>query len=220
MVRLTFEGSDHDLRPSKIICLLRTYAAHARELSNEIPKRPRFFLKPPSSLLENGGVVRIPGGVENLHHEVELAIVIGKRGRHIREEDSLDHVKAYTVMLDLTSRDIQNEAREKGLPWAEAKGYDTFAPIGPEAVPSGAMDPGGRRIWLKVNGEIRQDGNTDLLLFPVGRIISEISRVMTLEEDDIIMTGTPAGVGPLVDGDVVEAGIDGIAPLKITVRSN
>lgn len=220
MVKLMFQGSYHELRPSKIICLLRTYAAHARELSNDIPDRPRFFLKPPSALLENGGVVRIPEGVDNLHHEVELAMVIGKRGRHIREEDSNNYIKAYTVMLDLTSRDIQNEARDKGLPWAEAKGYDTFAPIGPEAVPSGAMDPGGRRIWLRVNGEIRQDGNTDMLLFPVGRIISEISRVMTLEEDDIIMTGTPAGVGPLVDGDVVEAGIDGIVPLKVTVRSN
>ncbi len=219
MVKLMFEGSDLELSPSKIVCLLRTYAAHAGELSNDLPDRPRFFLKPPSALLKNGGIVRIPEGVATLHHEVELAVVIGKGGRYIREEDSHHHIKAYTVMLDLTSRDIQNEAREKGLPWAEAKGYDTFAPIGPEAVPSGAMDPGGRRIWLKVNGEIRQEGNTDQLLFPVDMMISEISRVMTLEPDDIIMTGTPAGVGPLVDGDVVEAGIDGIAPLKITVRS-
>ncbi len=219
MVKLMFEGGNYELRPSKIICLLRTYAAHASELSNDLPDRPMFFLKPSSALLENGGIVRIPEGVDNLHHEVELAVVIGKGGRFIREEDSRHHIKAYTVMLDITSRDIQNGAREKGLPWAEAKGYDTFAPIGPEAVPSDGMDPGGRRIWLKVNGEIRQDGNTDLLLFTVANMISEISRVMTLEEDDIIMTGTPSGVGPLVDGDVVEAGIDGIAPLKITVRS-
>jgi 2-keto-4-pentenoate hydratase/2-oxohepta-3-ene-1,7-dioic acid hydratase in catechol pathway len=120
-------------------------------------------------------------------------------------------------MLDITARDIQGEAKMKGLPWAEAKGYDTFAPIGPIAVPGEDFNPGNRRIWLSVNGVIRQDGNTDQMVFSPERLISSISRVMTLKEDDIIMTGTPAGVGPLADGDIVEAGIDGLCMMTLRV---
>ncbi|MBN1540324.1 MAG: fumarylacetoacetate hydrolase family protein, partial [Candidatus Thermoplasmatota archaeon] len=151
------------------------------------------------------------------HHEVELAIVIGARGKDIPEGSAMGHVGLFLPMLDITARDVQEEARSRGLPWTEAKGYDTFAPFGPEAVPYPEYDWRSRRIWLKVNGMLRQDGNTDLLLFGLERIISDISRIMTLEEGDIIMTGTPAGVGPLEEGDMIEAGMDGIAPMSFHV---
>ena len=217
MVRCQCKGEVLDLSPSKIICLLRNYAAHATEMKNEIPDRVRFFLKPPSSLLEEGGEIVIPEGVEVLHHEVELALLIGKGGFRISGFQALDHVKAFGLMLDITARDIQDEAKRKGLPWSEAKGYDTFAPVGRTFVNPDDYDPSNKRIWLSVNGEIRQDGNTDLMLFKPQTIISEISKVMSLEPGDLILTGTPAGVGKLVHGDIVKAGIEGIGETEFHV---
>lgn len=129
----------------------------------------------------------------------------------------MDHVEIYLPMLDITARDLQDAAKSKGLPWSEAKGYDTFAPVGPEAVRSSDHDWRGKRIWLEVNGQIRQDSNTDMLLFSVERMISDISKVMTLEPGDIIMTGTPPGVGPLLPGDRIRAGIDGMEPMEFDV---
>ena len=218
MVRLVYRGEGLDLNPSKIICLLRSYAAHAKEMNNHIPTRPRFFLKPPSSLLQNGGIVRIPEGSGNVHHEVELAVLMGKGGSKIPEDHAMDHVMGYFVMLDITARDIQQEAKEKGLPWSEAKGYDTFAPVGPILMSRDEFDWKGKEIWLEVNGQMKQSSNTDLLLWPVSKIISDISRVMKLEKGDIIMTGTPEGVGPLFHGDSVRAGIDGLGVLEVTVE--
>lgn len=203
--------------PTKIICLLRSYAAHARELENEVPDCPTFFLKPPSSLLPNGGTVIIPDGSKEVHHEVELAIFIGRDGKDIPKEEAVSHILGYSVMLDITARDVQNEAKSKGLPWTRAKGYDTFAPVGPIIVPPGEFEWHDRSIWLEVNGDRRQDSNTGLLLWPVERIISDLSRIMTLMEGDIIMTGTPAGVGPLKEGDTVRAGVDGLGELEVNV---
>jgi 2-keto-4-pentenoate hydratase/2-oxohepta-3-ene-1,7-dioic acid hydratase in catechol pathway len=217
MVNVLVEGEPIELKPTKIICLLRSYAAHAKELGNEVPERPRFFLKPPSSLLENGGVIIKPKEVEELHHEVELALVISEGGRDISEEEAHKHIGLFLPMLDITARDVQDEAKGKGLPWAEAKGFDTFAPVGPCAVKASEFDWRGKRIWLEVNGELKQDSSTDLLLFTPERIISQISKVMTLEPGDIIMTGTPSGVGPLDPGDIVKAGIDGICTMEFTV---
>jgi len=211
--------NDHEyvVRPSKIICLLRNYKAHARELGNTAPERPRFFLKSPSSLIPNRGTILIPEGVKNIHHEVELAVIVGRKGRFIDEADAGEYIEAYTVMLDITARDIQAKAKSKGLPWTEAKGFDTFAPVGPRAYPADIYDWHDKRIWLSVNGDIRQDGNTNLMLFGVERIIHAISLVMSLEPGDIIMTGTPAGVGPLENGDRVEAGIEGMEKLCANV---
>ncbi|MFW3147066.1 MAG: fumarylacetoacetate hydrolase family protein [Thermoplasmatota archaeon] len=206
-----------ELRPTKIICLLRSYAAHAEEMKNEVPDRPTFFLKPPSSLLGNGGEIVIPEGVNELHHEIELAMIIGRGGKNIPQERAMDHISYFLPMLDITARDLQSAAKKKGLPWSESKGYDTFAPVGPEAIPAKDFNWRGRRIWLEVNGGARQDSSTDLLVYPLERIVSDISNVMSLENGDIIMTGTPEGVGPLVEGDVVEAGIEGMASLKFTV---
>ncbi len=217
MLEVRMENGTYRVAPSKIICLLRSYAEHARELGNEVPPCPRFFLKPPSSLLPNHGTIIVPEGTSKVHHEVELAVIMGRGGKFIPEDDVASHILGYTVMLDITARDLQDEAKSKGLPWAEAKGFDTFAPIGPEMVSSGSYSWKGRSIWLEVNGEKKQDSSTDLLLWPVERIISIISRSMTLEAGDIIMTGTPAGVGPLVPGDRVRAGIDGIETLEVDV---
>lgn len=211
------DGLPYEMHPSKIVCLLRSYAAHAKELNNPVPDRPRFFLKPPSSLMADGGTVIIPDGVSAVHHEVELGVIIGRSGRMISEENAGDHILGYTTMLDLTARDLQDEAKSKGLPWAEAKGFDTFAPVGPIGASRASYDWKGRRIWLRVNGEMRQDGNTSMMIFPVERMISRISSVMTLEEGDIIMTGTPEGVGPLRHGDRVEASIEGLGVLKVQV---
>ena len=218
MVHISLEGEMYELAPSKIVCLLRNYAAHARELSNPVPQRPRYFLKPPSSLIGNGGIVRIPDGIGSIHHEVELALIIGERCRRASPEEAEKRILAYTVVLDITARDLQDEVKSMGLPWSECKGFDTFAPVGPVGVPAREYDWRGKRIWLSVNGETRQDGNTDLMLFSPGEIISEISGVMTLEPGDIILTGTPSGVGPLSTGDRVDAGIDGIEDLYVTVE--
>lgn len=214
---ILMDGEPYVLHPSKIVCLLRSYAAHAKELNNAVPDRPRFFLKPPSSLLGNGGTIIIPEGVGSVHHEVELAVIIGKPGRMIPEESAADHVLGYTTMLDLTARDLQDEAKSKGLPWTEAKGFDTFAPVGPSGARSPSYDWRGKRVYLKVNGDIRQDGNTDLMIFTIERMISRISQVMTLEDGDIIMTGTPAGVGPLRYGDRIEASVEGLGVLEAIV---
>ncbi|MGA1821005.1 MAG: fumarylacetoacetate hydrolase family protein [Thermoplasmatota archaeon] len=219
MVEIKLGILDYSLSPSKIVCLLRNYAEHAREMADEVPIKPSFFLKPPSSLVGENGEIVIPECVEDLHHEVELAVIIGRKGRNIPKDDAMEHVKGFALMLDITARDIQSEAKKKGLPWTEAKGYDTFSPIGPTALPREDFDYRNKRIWLSVNGDMRQDGNTDQMVFTPEHLISAISSVMTLEEDDIIMTGTPAGVGPLEDGDVVEAGIEGLCRMKIGVVS-
>ncbi len=215
---ILMDGTPYELHPSKIVCLLRSYAAHAKELNNPVPERPRFFLKPPSSLLANHGTVVLPEGVGNVHHEVELAVIIGRTGSGIDEVSAGDHILGYTVMLDLTARDLQEESRSKGLPWTEAKGFDTFAPVGPLGATRARYDWKGRRVQLKVNGTLRQDGNTDMLLFTVEQMVSRISSVMTLEEGDIILTGTPAGVGPIRSGDRLEASVEGLGTLEVTVR--
>ncbi|KAH3742494.1 fumarylacetoacetate hydrolase family protein [Pelomyxa schiedti] len=206
-VTLQSDGACLVLKPSKIVCLLRSYAAHAKELGNAVPSKPMFFLKPPSAMIESGGNIVIPPGVRDVHHEVELSIVIGRRGKNIRPEDALSHVKMWLVMLDMTARDVQDAAKAKGLPWAEAKGYDTFAPVGAIAQPA-SWDYHNKNIWLKVNSEMRQNSSTGLMLWSIEHIISQISTVMTLEEGDIIMTGTPEGVGPVRPGDTITAGIE------------
>eukprot|EP01106_Pelomyxa_sp_JSP_P000493 TRINITY_DN1071_c0_g2_i3.p1 TRINITY_DN1071_c0_g2~~TRINITY_DN1071_c0_g2_i3.p1 ORF type:complete len:230 (+),score=59.21 TRINITY_DN1071_c0_g2_i3:8-697(+) len=212
-------GVRHPLRPSKIICLLRSYAAHAKELGNAVPGRPMFFLKPPSAMVGGGGGIVVPPAVRDVHHEVELSFVVARRGKNIPESEALSYVKWWLVMLDMTARDVQDAAKAKGLPWAEAKGYDTFAPVGTTALPASTWDYHNKRIWLKVNDVMKQNSNTGLMLFSIERIIAELSRVMTLEEGDIVMTGTPDGVGPVRPGDVITAGIEGIGEVTAPVTA-
>jgi len=202
----------------KIVCIGRNYAAHARELGNEIPDAPILFLKPPSSLIGNGGTVILPAVTQDVQHEVELVVRLGTGGTNIAEADALSHVDGYAVGLDLTARDLQTEAKKKGLPWTLAKGLDTFAPLGDFAPASAVPDPQALRIRCVVRGEVRQDGFTGDMLHTVASLVAYVSSVMTLEPGDLIFTGTPEGVSPLHDGDDVFAEIDGLPPLRVTAR--
>lgn len=217
MVKVKFCSGFIELMPTKIIGLLRNYSAHAREMGKEIPSSVNFFLKPPSTLLPNGGTIQIPSDVRELHHEVELALIIGKEGRFVSKDVALEHVKAYMIILDITARDIQARAKRNGLPWSCAKGYDTFAPVSPRAYPADEYDWREKRIWLDVNGEHRQEGNTTQMIFGVETIICQISKVMTLYPGDIILTGTPSGVGQLFSGDVICAGMEGMEDMTVNV---
>jgi 2-keto-4-pentenoate hydratase/2-oxohepta-3-ene-1,7-dioic acid hydratase in catechol pathway len=207
-------GRDYDLRPTKILCVARNYRAHAEEMKSEVPEEPTFFLKPPSALLLHGGEVVLPAASSRVEYEVELAVVIKSTIRSIMPGEVRKAVLGYTLMVDVTARDIQSVAKKNGMPWTIAKGYDTFAPIGPRIVPPDDLDPSNLGIWLKVNGELRQRGNTSQMVFGVEELISYVSRIMTLEPMDIIATGTPSGVGPMHDGDIVEAGIERIGTLR------
>ena len=202
--------------PSKIICIGRNYAAHAQELDNEIPGSPVVFLKPPSSLVGSGGVIILPPQSLDVHHEVELVVEIGETCRNVTEDEALSTVRSYAVGLDMTARDLQSAAKEKRLPWTIAKGFDTFCPIGP-LVAADDIDPSELEIRLSVNGELRQEGRTSLMLFPIPRLISFCSSVFTLNRGDLIYTGTPKGVGPVVDGDRLVASISGLPELTVGV---
>nr|OQO18946.1 hypothetical protein B0A51_12057 [Rachicladosporium sp. CCFEE 5018] len=194
----------------KVMCIGRNYADHVKELNNQRPKQPFFFLKPSSSiLLPNEGPILRPGGV-NLHFEVELGIVIGKTVRDLDENDTegwMSAIESYLLTIDMTGRNVQEEAKKKGLPWSIAKGFDTFLPIAGPIAKSKIEDPHNVELYLKVNGDVKQQDNTELMLFRIGRQLADISKVMTLEKGDIVLTGTPKGVGPVVTGDIIEAGL-------------
>jgi len=197
-------------KASKIVCVGRNYADHIAELNSARPKQPFFFLKPPSSILLKGdGPVIRPKGVD-LHYEVELALIMGKQVKNLKASDekgALDAIESYAISIDMTARNTQNEAKRKGLPWDIAKGFDTFLPISDIIPRSDIPNPHKVDLYLTVNNEPRQADNTELFLFQIPRLISDISKVMTLEKGDIILTGTPKGVGPVAPGDVMRAGI-------------
>ncbi|TVY14909.1 putative hydrolase [Lachnellula arida] len=197
-------------KASKVVCIGRNYADHITELSSAKPKQPFFFLKPASSILAPGaGPVIRPKGVD-LHYEVELALILGKRVKDLEAEDekgALDAIESYALSIDMTARNAQNEAKKKGLPWDIAKGFDTFLPVSEIIAKSAIPDPHKVELYLDVNGKSRQADSTELMLFRIPRILSDISKVMTLEKGDIILTGTPKGVGPVVPGDVIKAGL-------------
>jgi len=200
------------VRPSKIICVGRNYAAHAKELGHDVPKEPLLFLKPPSSVIGPGGVVLLPPESERVEHEAELTIVIGKRVRRVAREHALEAVYGYTVACDVTARDLQ----KKDGQWARAKGFDTFCPIGPWIETS--LDPKDVRVGCTVDGQTRQDGRTSVMIFDVATVIAYVSNAFTLEPGDLILTGTPDGVGPLVDGSRLVVYVEGIGELAVTCR--
>ncbi len=218
-MQIEYNGQTIDLVPTKIIAVARNYRAHAAEMAAAAPEEPKFFLKPPSSLLPHQGIVRLPGVSARVDWEVELAVVIKDRIRDVAAADALGHVLGYSVIVDITARDIQNEAKKTGMPWAIAKGFDTFAPLGPRIVPADRLSPDNLPIWLKQNGGFKQQGNTQAMIHSVPHLIAYISSIMTLEPMDIIATGTPEGIGPMKHGDLIEAGIDGIGTLSFTVES-
>ncbi|PWW78808.1 hypothetical protein C7212DRAFT_349372 [Tuber magnatum] len=199
-------------KPRSIACIGRNFADHIKELGNERPKEPFYFLKPASSILHPGqGPILAPRGVD-LHYEVELGVVIGRTADELQPSEALDAVKGYCVGIDMTARNWQQAAREKGLPWSLAKGFKAFLPVSHFIPKHRIPDPHNVRLHLEVNGKIRQDDNTGLMLFNVPRILQHVTGVFALEEDDLVLTGTPKGVGNVVPGDVITAGVsvDGV----------
>ncbi|KAI6028886.1 hypothetical protein F5J12DRAFT_808531 [Pisolithus orientalis] len=190
----------------KIVAIGRNYSEHIKELGNTRPKEPFFFLKPTTSYVSSGGNIEIPRGIL-AHHEVELGLVIGKSGREISQEAAESHIAGYALAIDMTARNMQEEAKKKGLPWSAVKGFDTFTPIGKFIPKSTVLDPHELRLSLKVNGITKQDGTTADMIFRIPQLIEHISSIMTLEEGDLVLTGTPSGVGPVAPGDNVECAV-------------
>jgi 2-keto-4-pentenoate hydratase/2-oxohepta-3-ene-1,7-dioic acid hydratase in catechol pathway len=199
--------------PSKILCVGRNYKAHAKELGNEVPAEPLLFLKPPSSLLDPEGAIELPPPSisDRVEHEAELAVVIGRRVRRASEAEAAEAIFGCTLAGDITARDLQ----KKDGQWTRAKGMDTFCPVGPVVV--SGLDPQALQITCHVNGELRQSGSTADMIFPVAAVIAYASQVMTLEPGDLLLTGTPHGVGPLHNGDLLEIAIAEIGTLRVGV---
>lgn len=201
------------VQPSKIVCVGRNYREHAAELGNEVPQEPLLFFKPLSSLLPPGGTILRPKVSQRTDYEGELGVVIARRCHRLAEgEDVLPYILGYTCVNDFTARDLQNKDGQ----WTRAKGFDTFCPVGPLVTDN--LDPwAGIQVETRVNGDIRQSGNTRDFIFPLDIILRYISQVMTLEPGDLIATGTPKGVGPVVAGDVIEVSVEGIGQLRNSV---
>lgn len=207
-------------RPQKIICLGRNYRKHAEEFKNPVPKEPIIFAKMPSSLLPHEGTILLPRQVGRVDHEGELAVVIGKSGKYISESRAYEHVAGYTVVNDVTARELQIKDIENKLPWMRSKSFDTFCPIGPYLVPHGVIEnPHQLELTVKVNGAVRQKSNTSQFIFKVPEIIQFISKHLTLAPGDIIATGTPEGVAELQPGDIVTVEIEQIGRLENHVAS-
>lgn len=208
-----------DLFPvHRIYCVGRNYAAHAREMGHD-PQRapPVFFMKPADAVVLSGSTVAYPPRTENLQHEIELVVAIGTAGRDIPASKALDHVFGYGVGIDLTRRDLQLQAKEDRGTWDTAKGFDQSAPVSALHRATDIGHPESGRIWLSVNGEIRQNADLNELIWSVPEAITELSTFFALAPGDLVFTGTPAGVGPLDTGDEVTGGIDGIDEIAITV---
>jgi 2-keto-4-pentenoate hydratase/2-oxohepta-3-ene-1,7-dioic acid hydratase in catechol pathway len=194
--------------PGKIICVGRNYVAHAKEHNTEVPEVPLLFLKPPSSVIGPEDKIILPPQSQQVEHEAELVVVIGKRGRWIAPDEATQHILGYTIGNDVTARDLQ---RRDGQ-WTRSKGFDTFCPIGPWIETD--FDPADGVISCYVNGEMRQMASTRDMVFSVRQLIAFASSIMTLEPGDILMTGTPSGVAPLLAGDVVDVSIEGLGTLR------
>jgi 2-keto-4-pentenoate hydratase/2-oxohepta-3-ene-1,7-dioic acid hydratase in catechol pathway len=195
--------------PSKIVCVGRNYREHAAELGNKMPDEPLLFLKPPSSLISSGDRIELPEASQRVEHEGELGVVIGKRTRKLTVDDNpLDYVLGYTCVNDVTARDLQR----KDVQFTRGKGFDTFCPVGPWVVTD--LDPQATQVVTRVNGTVKQDGNTRDMAFPVSFLIRYISAIMTLNPGDLIATGTPAGVSKLNHGDIVEIEVSGVGVLS------
>ncbi|TRM61243.1 hypothetical protein BD626DRAFT_501895 [Schizophyllum amplum] len=190
----------------KIVAIGRNYAEHIKELNNAAPKEPFFFLKPTSSYIGSGGKLEIPRGVI-AHHEVELGLVIGQRARDVKQADAQSVIAGYALAVDMTARNVQDAVKKKGLPWSTAKGFDSFTPIGDFIPKSAVTNPDDLRLWLKINGAFKQNGTTADMIFKIPRLIEHITSIMTLEEGDLVLTGTPSGVGPVNPGDQIECGL-------------
>jgi 2-keto-4-pentenoate hydratase/2-oxohepta-3-ene-1,7-dioic acid hydratase in catechol pathway len=197
------------IRPSKIVCIGRNYAKHAAELGNEVPSEPLIFLKPPSSLVFEGDDIVMPKGAGRVDYEGEIGVVIGKRARHVTAADAWAYVEALVPVNDVTARELQ---RADGQ-WTRAKGFDSFCPVG-SPVPLAGVDLDALDVTTRVNGEVRQRGSASDMAFDIPTLIAHISGIMTLEAGDLIATGTPDGIGPLQEGDVVVVEVGGVGSVS------
>ncbi|MBI2422394.1 MAG: fumarylacetoacetate hydrolase family protein [Candidatus Hydrogenedentes bacterium] len=192
------------VHPSKIVAVGRNYRAHAEELGNAVPEQPILFVKTPNTIVGPGAAIAVDPAWGRVDHEGEVAVLIGKRASRVRLEQAKDHIAGYTLLNDVTARDMQNEAKTKGLPWFCAKNLDTFCPIGPTITFAENFEwPPALELQVTVNDALRQFGNTSQFIFPLGDLVAYISHYITLEAGDLIATGTPQGVGPLKPGDTV-----------------
>jgi len=205
MATATLQGTKIPLLIPKIICVGRNYAEHAKEMKADVPTAPVLFLKPPTAVIHNHGKVVIPAVSNELHHEVEMTVLIGKGGKNISRGTAMLHIAGYGVGLDMTLRDVQSDAKKKGLPWCVAKGFDTSAPLS-DFVPADSIpNPHRLNVDLAVNGSVRQKGSTSDFIFTLDQLLSTISQIFTLEPGDVIFTGTPEGVAQTVSGDTLLA---------------
>lgn len=206
-------------RVAKILCLGKNFHAHAAEFGEEVPDDPLFFNKLPETLVGHGSEVRVPASyTDRFDHEAELAVLIGTGGRDIATEEAMSHVAGYCVANDLTARTLQGADRKIGWPWFRAKNFPGSCPLGPCFVPAEELDPQDLAISASVNGELRQDSRTSLMVVPVDRAIAHLSTYFELHPGDLILMGTPAGVSPLEDGDSVTCAIESIGELSTTIR--
>jgi 2-keto-4-pentenoate hydratase/2-oxohepta-3-ene-1,7-dioic acid hydratase in catechol pathway len=201
--------------PSKIVCVGRNYADHAKELGNAVPTEPLIFLKPPSSLIAHGDAIHYPALSSLVSYEAELGVIIGRRARNVRKQDWADYVWGYTCVNDVTARDLQ----KKDGQWTRGKGFDTFCPVGQWAVPAGTVALKGLRVQGYLDGKLVQDAPVTDMIFDLGDIMAYVSRFMTLEPGDLIATGTPPGVGPLLPGSAVRVVIEGVGALENPIIS-
>jgi len=215
---LAIADSDQRFPVRRIFCVGRNYAAHAREMGKDPDREPPFFFtKPADAVVDGGATIPYPTLTANLHHEIELVVAIGKAGFRVSPGDAAGLIWGYAVGIDLTRRDLQNDAKENGRPWDWAKGFDRSAPCAPLVPVTRSGHPATGRIWLEVNGKTRQDADLAELIWPVADVIAICSQAVALHPGDLIFTGTPAGVGPLVEGDRVRGGIDGLPNIDITI---
>ncbi len=217
MTTLHFKNSSVTLPAGKLICLGRNYVEHAKEMKVDAPKEPVLFLKPSTAILPSGGTIVIPPFSRELHHEVELVALITRGGSRIPRRDAMEHIGGYAVGLDMTLRDVQADAKKKGLPWTVSKGFDTSAPLSSFVTSDSVGDPHNLDISLSVNGAIRQHSSTRFMIFRLDEVVAYISSIFTLEPGDLLFTGTPEGVGPVNPGDVISAEIEGIGSVIATV---
>lgn len=217
MHHVTLKGRAEPIRVGKIVCMGRNYVAHIEELNNEPPGAPMFFIKPPTALAPLEEPVRIPSYSSKARHELELALLMGKELFEAGEDEVFPAIAGYGAAIDLTLQDVQDKLKAKGHPWEIAKAFDGSCPISEFVPASDVPDPQDVLISMKVNGQQRHNGSTKLMIYDIPKIVSAASRYFTLEEGDIVLTGTPAGVGSLEPGDELEMEIEHVGKFRSTV---
>lgn len=218
---LPVRGRSERVPVNRIFCVGRNYHAHAVEMGAPVDKasaRPFYFTKTPSALVESGATVPYPCGTQNYHYEMELVVVIGKPGFRVTQADAPSLIYGYAAGLDMTRRDLQNDMKKQGRPWCIGKAYDQSAPIGPITPVADAGDVAQAPIWLQVNGQDRQRSTVSKLIWNIGETIEHLSRAWELQPGDLIYTGTPEGVGAVVSGDVLQAHVQGLESLVVSIR--